>query len=136
MTYFWPAWPSSQKSKVLPPVIVPGRSCGGWTAPGGATKRVMLCAGRVVEIVLAETETLLRCVIVLAEVSCHTCALLAARKFERTMFGDIGVRSCLLITMTVRAPSVERIAANVEMLSGFGPVADTLVSPKVDFAPS
>ena len=38
--------------------------------------------------------------------------------------------------MSVSAPSDERTAAKVETLSGFGPVALTLVSPKVDLLPS
>ena len=44
--------------------------------------------------------------------------------------------NCLLITSTVSAASGERTAANVETLSGFGPAALTLVSPKPDLLPS
>ena len=40
------------------------------------------------------------------------------------------------MTITVSAPSVERWAAKAATVSGFGAVADTLVSPNVDRLPS
>ena len=43
---------------------------------------------------------------------------------------------CLLMTMTVSAPSEQRSAANDERSSGFATVAATLVSPKVESLPS
>ena len=97
---------------------------------------MILCAGKELEIELPERATLLRWLITFAEVSCHTSALLPGRKLARLIVAEIGAASCLLITMTVIAPSLERIAAKVETLSGLGPEAETLVSPKVDLAPS
>ena len=54
----------------------------------------------------------------------------------RNKFNVAVADSCLLITMIVRALSVERTAAKAETLSGLGTVALTLVSPNVDLFPS
>ena len=48
----------------------------------------------------------------------------------------VAVDNCLLITMTVKAPSDDRTLANADTVSGFGTDADTLVSPNVDLLPS
>ena len=42
----------------------------------------------------------------------------------------------LLMAMTVSAPSDVRCAAKTDVLSGLGPVAETLVFPNVPPAPS
>jgi hypothetical protein len=68
--------------------------------------------------------------------SCHRCAGPLAAKFARL---TVTVRpgASLLMTMTVRAPSVVRRAAKTDSVSSLVLlVADTLTSPNVDFAPS
>ena len=68
--------------------------------------------------------------------NCHTCAVPMFGKFVTLIVTAAFVVACLLITITVKAPSLDRVAAKVETLSGFGPIAATLVSPKPDLFPS
>src|SRR5258705_6541183 len=98
--------------------------------PGASTKSVMLCAGSVLLKLFPRKLTGLGCVMALAEVSCHTWAVPLERKFERFIVTVAVAVGCLLISIAVSAPSDDRKAAKVETLSGLGPVADTLVSPK------
>ena len=72
----------------------------------------------------------------LAEVSCHTWLVPAGRKLVRLMVAIALAVSCLLITISVSAPSEVRVAPKVETVSGFGPLALILVSPKVELLPS
>src|SRR6185295_7920080 len=74
-------------------------------------------------------------VIAFAEVSCHACALPAAAKFARFTVTGVEPVSTLLMTITVIAPSDARVAANADRLSGFGTLAETLVSPNADLLP-
>src|SRR5262245_60328164 len=134
MMYRCPATPSSQKSKTLLGLIAPARRCG--APPAGTTKSVMLCGGTVLLTLLPVKLKSLRCVIALDEVSCQRCATPLERKLVRLMVADALAVSCLLISMTVSAPSLERAAAKQATLSGFGTVAETLVSPKPDLLPS
>jgi hypothetical protein len=55
-----------------------------------------------------------------------------AAKWAMFRLTDVLPLSTLLITITVIAPSLVRSAAKAERLSGFGTVAETLVSPKVE----
>jgi hypothetical protein len=100
------------------------------------TYKVILCAGT--EVVNADPlkATSARCVIAFADVSCHACALPAAAKLARFTVTGVEPVSTLLMTITVIAPSDARVAANAERLSGFGALAETLVSPKADLLPS
>ena len=87
--------------------------------------------------VLLLTATLASCVIEVcaAELICQACAVAFAVKPAK--FTVTGVLPCcLLITITVSAPSVPRTAANAERLSGFATAAETLVSPNVELLPS
>src|SRR6266571_4456753 len=106
------------------------------TPPAATTKRVTLCAGTVALNAPPVTLTSLSRVIAFAEVSCQACALAPAEKFERFTVTGVLPESTLLITITVRAPSLERTAAKLERLSGFGTLATALVSPKADLLPS
>src|SRR5213596_3468358 len=106
MMYFWPACPSSQKSKVFEGFIIPARNSGDCTVTVGTMKSVMLWGGREFEIEFPESGTSLKRVMTFAEVSCHTCAVLPGTRLVRLMVGNIGVVSCLLITMSVSAPSL------------------------------
>src|SRR5258708_26849013 len=100
------------------------------------TSRVMLCGGRVSERELLLMAASGRWVIVLAAVSCQTCAFpLALKLLTFTVEGVVPVSSLDTI-MTVNARSTLRAAANAETLSGLGTEALMLVSPKVLFAPS
>jgi hypothetical protein len=73
-----------------------------------------------------------------APASCQTCAADPGLKpAMATLTAAAGLpASCLLITMTVRAPSEDRVAAKAATVSASGALASTLVSPKVDLAPS
>src|SRR5436309_2137879 len=104
--------------------------------PPGTTKRVTLCAGTVAVNAPPATLTSLSRVIAFAELSCHTCAPEPAGKFARFTVTGVLPERTLLTTMTVRALSLERTAAKLERLSGFGTLAATLVSPKADLLPS
>src|SRR6516162_3947559 len=95
-------------------------------------KSVMLWGGTVLLKVFPVNAKSLSRVIVFALVSCQTCAVFAGRKFVKFNSTGVVLVNCLLITIAVSAPSLERSAANAETLSGFGTVALTLVSPKVD----
>ena len=75
-------------------------------------------------------------VMLLAEVSCHICAVPLGRKLVNVTLAGAALESCLLMTTNVSAPSVERVAAKVATVSGFGAVAEMLVSPKADWLPS
>src|SRR6266404_3661653 len=130
MMYRWPAWPSNQKSKVLLGLIAPTRRCRG--LPAGTTNSVMLWAGTVLLKPFPAKLRSLRRVTEFAEVSCHRCATPEDRKLVRLTVADALAVSCLLISIVVSAPSPERTAAKQATLSGFGPVAETLVSPKPD----
>ena len=100
------------------------------------TRSVTLCPGTDVEKLEPAGATSASRAMALEEESCQTCALPAAWKFETlTVIGVVPVRY-LLTTITVKAPSEERTAAKLETLSGFGPPAETLVSPNVDLLPS
>ena len=109
----------------------------GWAVPPlpGTTKSVMLCAASVVERAPPDTATSPRRVIVFAAVSCHAWAEAPGVKFARLRFTSAALAT-LLIAITVRAPSALRWAAKTARLSGFGPVARTLTSPKADLRPS
>ena len=107
------------------------------TVVAGSTKSVMLCAGTVVANALLPTATSASRVMAVCavELICQACAAAPDEKLAK--FTVTGVLPCcLLITITVSAPSEARTAANVERLSGFATVAETLVSPKVEFLPS
>ncbi len=96
----------------------------------------MLWAGTVMLRPPPVTATSPSRVIALAEVSCQACAALPAAKLLSVMENGAATPTCLLMTMTVRAPSEERTAANDETRSGFGTASETLTSPKPDFCPS
>src|ERR1039458_8432901 len=96
----------------------------------GRMNKVMLWAGRLLVMVDPVKLRSLSRTMVLAAVSCQTWAEPAWVKLVRLIVGRAPAVSCLLITMMVRAPSEERSAAKMETLSGFGPVALTLISPK------
>ena len=83
--------------------------------PAGITNNVMLCAGTVVEIALPETGTAAAWVMLVcaAEEICHTSAADPLAKFARLRVTGVAP-ACLLITITVKAPSDERTAANDE----------------------
>src|SRR5207248_3888337 len=130
ITYRWPAWPSSQNS-VCPPLVVPGLNPGAGVA-AGSTKSVMLCAGTVLLTLLLAYSASARRLIEFAEVNCQTCAVPAPLKFAMLRTTGVVPFNALLMTITVNALSEERTAANEERLSGFGTVADTLVSPNAD----
>src|SRR6266850_1683085 len=100
----------------------------GGTDAAGRTKSVMLWAGTELLIVFALTATSESRLIVLAAVSCHTCAVPAPGEFVSAMLIGLLPLNTLLTTMTVNAPSEERTAPNAERLSGFGTVAATPVS--------
>src|SRR5215813_2632374 len=68
--------------------------------------------------------------------SCQTCAVPAEAKCARLTVMDVWLERNLLTTMTVSAPSEVLCAAKADTLSGFGPPAATLISPKVDLLPS
>ena len=97
----------------------------------------MLCAGTIVLSMLPDTVTSLRRLMVLVDVSCQTWAVPAITKFARFTVSAELVCNCLLITITVNAPSEERMAAKEETRSTFVETpSETLVSPKVDLLPS
>src|ERR1039458_4547165 len=102
----------------------------------GSTKSVMLCAGTVLLKPLSGKLRSPSRLMALADVNCQTWAVPFARKLLSVTDAVALDVSCLLMTISVSAPSEERTAANVATLSGFGPVAETLVSPKVDLLPS
>src|ERR1035438_4043487 len=97
----------------------------------------MLCEGTVVEMALLEMGTLPNWVMAdwVAEEIWYACAVPLVGKFARLMATGV-LPCCLLITMTVSAPSEERTAAKDESLSGFATVTETLVSPNVESLPS
>src|ERR1700690_4184061 len=107
---------------VLPTVAArPVGAVGGEvTLPAGITRRVMLWEGTVVAIALLVTCTSARCVMdcCAAEAICQTCAAPVVAKLARLTVTGV-LPCCLLITMTVMAPSELRKAANAERLSGF-----------------
>ena len=107
------------------------------TVPAGITNSVMLCEGTVVVMVLLATATSARRAMDVcdAELICQACAVPVVAKFARLTVTGV-LPCCLLITITVSAPSELRIEANAERLSGFAVAAETLVSPKVEFLPS
>jgi hypothetical protein len=73
----------------------------------------------------------------LADVSCQALAVSRFGKLARAMVAGVVPFSCLLITITVTAPSEVRCAANTDTASGFGAAAAaTLVSPNDDLPPS
>src|SRR5262245_28843384 len=112
---------------------------GNGTVIAGTTNSVTLGDGSVAENVLPATGTSARWAMeVPAPVSCHTCALgPGVNPAMPTSTEAAGLpASCLLITMTVSAPSEARRAAKAATVSGSGATAETLVSPNVDFAPS
>src|SRR6188472_1967620 len=100
------------------------------------TYKVILCAGTEVTKLDPAKLTSDKCVIAFAEVSCHACAPPAAAKFARFTVTGVEPDNTLLMTMTVIAPSDARVAANADRLSGFGALAETLVSPNADLLPS
>ena len=112
------------------------RTGGGATILGGTTNKVMLWFGTVALSVFTARLTSLNRVMALAEVSCHTWAESPAEKFVRFIVSAALNVNCLLMTITVKAPSDERTAANSDTSSGFGPPAKTLMSPKVDLLAS
>src|SRR6185369_10169658 len=110
---------------------------GGWLPlPAGITKRVMLCCGRVALKLLLLKLMSERWLIVFDEVNCQTCAVPPFAKFATLIVAGVLPLRYLLITITVNAPSAERVAEKAETLSGLGTVVETLVSPNVDLLPS
>src|ERR1017187_7610860 len=105
-------------------------------APAGRTNSVMLWAGTVSIKVLPVRPTSLRRLMELAEVSCHTWAVPAPKKLVRLRATIAVALNCLLMTITVSAPSEDRSAAKAETMSGFGSEVLTLLSPKADLLPS
>src|SRR5436190_1591267 len=105
---------------------------GGGAVPVGRTKRVTLCAGRVVVKLPPETATSVRRPMLLAAVSCHGCAVPPLAKLARFTVTVVEPERTLFTSTSVRAPSLARVAAKAERLSGFGAAAETLVSPKAD----
>ncbi len=105
--------------------------------PAGTTKSVMLCDGTVVEIAVLVTLRSLKCAIEVceAELICQTWAVPDVEKFARLTVTGV-LPCCLLITITVKAPSDVLTEAKAERLSGLVTLAATLVSPKVDLLPS
>lgn len=99
------------------------------------TKSVTLCAGTVVVIALPTTLASARRTIWFDEVNCQACDVLLPLKLAILTLTCVPVVA-LLTTITVKALSVERTAANDERLSGFGTVAETPMSPKPEFCPS
>ena len=75
-------------------------------------------------------------VIAFAEVNCHTWAEPDGVKLARLTVTGVVPLNTLLITITVIAPSDDRIAANADRLSGLAVDAETLVSPNPEFLPS
>src|SRR5690242_12762758 len=103
--------------------------------PGDKTYSVILCAGTLLVRELPANARSLRRVSWFAAVSCQTLAVpRAVTPRKETITGVLAV--VLLMTISVRAWSDERSAANAARLSGFATAAETLVSPKADFAPS
>src|ERR1700741_3047901 len=96
----------------------------------------MLCAGRFVPKLFPVNPISVRRLIVFNGGSCHTCALPLCGKFAILKLAGVLPERYLLMTMMVSAPSADRSAAKTETLSGFGPVAATLLSPNVDLLPS
>ena len=125
-------------SGAIPDVgVAVAEATGGWfEPPAGITNSVMLCCGTVRATVEPLTGTSERCVIVFADVSCQTWALVPAPKFTSESVTGVEPDSTLFTTITVSAPSLERVAANADSESGSGTVAETLVSPNVDLLPS
>ena len=72
----------------------------------------------------------------MAAVSCQACAVPPCTKFARVIVVGVLTDKDLAIAITVSALSAERWAAKAATASGFGVVADTLVSPNVDPLPS
>jgi len=70
------------------------------------------------------------------ELTCQTFADPPALKFAMLRLTGVVPVSVLLITMIVSAPSLLRMEAKLDRLSGLITVAPTLVSPKVDLFPS
>src|SRR4051812_18767447 len=101
-------------------------------ADAGRTKRVTLCAGTEVVNDVPEKLASARCAIAFADVNCHAWAMPRCATPERLIVTGVEPLSALLMTITVSAPSAVRTAAKAESVSGFGTVAATLVSPKVD----
>src|SRR6185295_5640736 len=98
---------------------------------------VMLLDGTVFVNAIFEKLMSLRCVMLATvwsagevDFNCHTCAVPRFGKLVRLIATAALVVACLLSTITVSAPSPARTAAKVDTRSGFGPVAETLVSPK------
>src|SRR5579864_6232106 len=102
----------------------------------GTTNSVMLCCGSVAAMAPLEIRTSASFCMELDAVSCQTCADDPAANWLRLRETGVEPLRYLLTTMTVNAPSLDRTAANAATLSGSGTVADTLVSPNADFAPS
>ena len=105
--------------------------------PAGITSSVMLWDGTVVETELFDTFTSAKWVIDVwdAELICQACAVPEVEKFARLSVTGV-LPCCLLINITVNAPSDWRSDANADRLSGLATFASTLVSPKVESFPS
>jgi hypothetical protein len=71
-----------------------------------------------------------------AAVSCQICAVPRCANVESAIVAVEPADNCLLMTMTVRAPSADRSAAKADTTSGLAVVAATLVSPNADLLPS
>ena len=70
-------------------------------------------------------------------VSCQTWAAAPGEKFARFTVTGVDPDDVFEITITVKAPSPDRSAANTDRLSALAvDVARTLVSPKVERFPS
>src|SRR5688572_15247710 len=103
--------------------------------PAGTTKSVMLRAGRVAEKLVPPKLMLERRLIAFADVSCQGSARPALVKPARLTVTGVVPDRYFERTMMVRALSDDRWAAKAATVSGFGPVAETLVSPNVDLFP-
>ena len=118
-----------------PPFLVMRRLVGGLGGAelAGTTNNVMLCAGSVTPklVPLRADVGEARDRVGRRELPDLRRAAHAAKLARLTVTGVLADRY-LLTTMTVSAPSAERTAAKAETVSGFGDVAATLVSPKVD----
>src|SRR5262245_36293188 len=119
------------------PGVAEGLATGGWfVEPGGTTNSVTLCGGSVAVSWPCTIDTSASRVMRLPALSCQACAVAAGVKFASDTVVAVVAVSDLTITSTVSAPSLERCAAKAATVSGFGPVAATLVSPNVECVPS
>lgn len=114
----------------FPGVAVPIVGAPG-TVAAGTTSSVMLCAGSVSDTADPLGVRFGSCVMVLVDFSSHRCTERAPTKPARFTVAGVSPESVFAINITVSAPSLARTLAKTDTLSGFGPVARTLVSPNL-----